>query len=209
MRSRLNVFAARCDAPRVNAPRIARSIALATLATVAVSASGCSAVQRRSNLPVTVTLDDVTFRTMTEAGDKVSAGEAPHADGHNDMHLTAHVQGNITALILTICDDLGNHTGTQWDTIVGQDPIPDGFLNHLGAETWVLGVVGADGHMLNRDDGLLPETAFSAGSTIQLFASMREAVQPGRFVCLTALRSDGAPVTARTELRGASEATVN
>jgi hypothetical protein len=140
----------------------------------------------------------------------VSAGEAPHPDGHPDIHLTAHVQGDIRAFILTLCDDLGHHTGTQWDTIVGEDPIPDGFLHHLGTETWVLGVVGGPEHrMLNRADGFMPETSFPAGSVVQLYAGMRETVQPGHFFCLTALPANGQPVTARVELTGNSEAQVN
>ena len=160
--------------------------------------------QRRSNLPVTVALDNAAFDHLTEGGDKVSAGDAPHPDGHPDAHFTAHVQGAITALILTICEDEGNNTGTQWDTIVGQDPIPEGFMHHLGAETWVLGVVGPDGHMLNRDDGIMPETDFHAGSTIQLYVGMRETLQPGRTMCLTALRANGPPVVTHAELTAES-----
>jgi hypothetical protein len=187
----------------VNASRIFRTSILVGLTALGF---GCSAIQRRNNLPVQVALNDANFQRLTNDGDKVSVGEAPRPDGHADIHLTARVQGDIRAFILTLCDDLGHHTGTQWDTIVGQDPIPDGFLNHLGADTWVLGVVGGpENRLLNRSDGFMPETAFAAGSTIQLYAAMREAVQPGHFFCLTALPANGEPVTARTELTGSVE----
>lgn len=171
----------------------------------AISLVDCAALQHRTNLPVTVTIDEASFNHMTDAGDKVSAGDAPRPDGHPDAHFTAHVQGLVSALILTVCDDLGTHTGTQWDTIVGQDPVPEGFMHHVGAETWVLGVVLSDGRMLNRGDGLIPETDFPAGTTLQLFASVRDALQPGRFLCLTALRPNGPPVSGRVELRGVQD----
>ena len=179
----------------MNATRTIAAIALITSAT-----SGCGAFQRRSNVPVTVALEDASFDHLTEAGDKVSAGDAARPDGHPDAHFTAHIQGSVTALILTICDDLRHNESTQWDTVVGQDPFPDGFLNHVGADTWVLGVVGPDGRMINREDGMIPETDFRTGTTVQLFAGVRETLQPGRYICLTALRSDGPPVTARAEI---------
>jgi hypothetical protein len=180
----------------------ARTIRLLATTALLTGSLSCAAVQRRSNVPVTVSIDPAQFEHLTDAGDKVSAGDNPRPDGRPDAHFTAHVQGTISGLILTICDDLGNHTGTQWDTIVGQDPIPEGFMNHLGAETWVLGVVGPGGGMLNNSDGMMPETDFPPNTTLQLFAAMRDTVQPGRFVCLTALRPNGAPVSARAEIRG-------
>ncbi len=56
---------------------------------------------------------------------------------------------------------------------------------------------------------MIPETDFQAGTTLQLFVSMRDTVQPGRFVCLTALRPNGAPVSARAELRGRTQGGVD
>ncbi|MEI8258133.1 MAG: hypothetical protein WCJ30_20845, partial [Deltaproteobacteria bacterium] len=106
----------------MNLPRNS-SVLVAALALAGASTTtiGCAALQRRSNLPVTVAIDDVSVDRMTQAGDKVSPGDAPRPDGHPDAHFTAHVQGRVSALILTVCDDLGTHTGTQWDTVVGQD----------------------------------------------------------------------------------------
>lgn len=147
-----------------------------------------------------VTLEPATVETLARE-DRVTAGDAPVPDGRPDAVFTAHVRGRISGLILTVCDDLGTHTSAQWDTIVGQQPLPPGFVHRLGTQTWVLGVVDPQGRMLNAGDGSLPEQNFERPTTLRLYASMRESFQPGRYVCLTVLRPEGSSVRAIAELR--------
>lgn len=133
--------------------------------------------------------------------DRVGVGDSPAPDGRPDATFTAQVAGTVSGLILTVCDDVGTHTTAQWDTIVGQNPLPAGFMHRLGAATWVLGVVNSEGRLLNNGDGSLPEQTFERRTRLRLYASMTESLQPGRLVCLTVLRPDGSRSTARAELR--------
>ena len=183
----------RCHPARMNVRVIA---AVGTL----VVFDGCSALQRRPSGPPELTLDPANTETWTTV-DRVGPGDRTEPDGRPDANLVAHVRGTVRALILTVCDEDGHHTGAQWDTIVGQDTFPEGFINRFGVDTWVLGIFGPDGRMINRDDGSMPETDFPQTTTLQLYVSMREALQSGRTVCLTALRPEGAALVARAELR--------
>lgn len=140
----------------------------------------------------------------TEGGpreDRVGANDAPTPDGQPDAVFEARVSGRVSALILTVCDDQSIHTSAQWDTVVGQTPLPQGFMHRLGTSTRVLGVVGPEGRLLNNADGSLPEQNFERPTSLRLFASITEDLQPGRMVCLTVLRPDGSRSSAQAELR--------
>jgi hypothetical protein len=153
-----------------------------------------------ANEHVELTLEDATAETIAHE-DRVHAGDEPTPDGHPDAQFTAHIRGRISGLILTICDDPETPTATQWDTIRGQDPIPQGFLNHFGYQTWVLGVFDEHNQRLNRGDGSLPETTFSQSTTLHLFAAMRDTVVGGRSICLAALLGNRIVARASAELR--------
>ncbi len=149
---------------------------------------------------------EVTFQTADAdqfgREDRVSAGHAPTPDGHPDAALTIQVRGRVNGFVLTICEDTSTNTGTQWDTVVGQNPLPEGFQHRLGADTWVLGVVDARGRLLNNADGSFPDMTFERMTTLRLFASLRDTLLPGRLLCLTVLRPEGVPARASAELRG-------
>jgi hypothetical protein len=131
----------------------------------------------------------------------VSIHDSPTPDGSPDAVFHATVNGRVSALILTVCDDLGHHSSAHWDTIVGQSPLPAGFMYRVGANTRVLGVVTPDGQLLNNADGTLPLRDFLRPTQLTLFASDSEMLQPGRYICLTALGPDGSAVVSRAELR--------
>jgi hypothetical protein len=178
-------------------------LAAALLTHCGRGAGGGAASQTSSGsagTPVEVTLEPASVETLAQE-DRVSASDNPAPDGRPDARFTAQIRGRVAGLILTICDDLGTHASTQWDTVVGQDALPPGFVHRLGTETWVLGVVDPQGRLLNNGDGSLPEQNFERPTTLRLYASMREALQPGRMVCLTVLRPEGDPVRATAELR--------
>ena len=147
-----------------------------------------------------IALDNANLATAVQ-DDKVGR-DAPEPDHHPDLHLVAHVGGEISALILTICEDATTQTGTQWDTIVGQDPIPDGFEYRRGEQTGVLGVFDEHGQRLNCSNGSLPTMAFAPNSVLNLYVAMRDTVVAGRSVCLTAVQPNGALAHATAELQG-------
>jgi hypothetical protein len=79
-------------------------------------------------------------------------------DGARDYVFETSIAGPIQALVLVTTDvDGATCCGQQWDTLVGDEPIPAtiGSTYQQGAQTWVLGVE-VDGALLNADDGSLP-----------------------------------------------------
>jgi hypothetical protein len=77
--------------------------------------------------------------------DMVGAGDsAVHPDGQPEGTFAAQLEGPIDGLILVTTDAGGAPCcGQQWDTVVGQDPLPhigSGF-DGVGQSTWVLGVM--------------------------------------------------------------------
>ena len=62
-------------------------------------------------------------------------------DGQPDGEFTAIANGAFDAFILVTTNLVGDPSfGQQWDTLVGQDPIPPGFSFTIGGQTWILGV---------------------------------------------------------------------
>jgi len=85
--------------------------------------------------------------------DMVGKGDsAVHPDGEPDGTLAASLEGPIDGLILVTTDASGAPCcRQQWDTVVGQDPLPhigSGF-DGTGDSTWVLGVM--EKNMLRND----------------------------------------------------------
>ncbi len=77
--------------------------------------------------------------------DMVGAGDsAVHPDGQPEGTFAASLEGPIDGLILVTTDASGAPCcGQQWDTLVGQDPLPHigSAFNGVGESTWVLGVM--------------------------------------------------------------------
>jgi len=91
--------------------------------------------------------------------DRVGEGDAAlDGGGYDDGAFDLEVDGPLDALILLV-DVPGNPEGA-WDTIVGSAPFPQNVSSSSyytrGSDTWVLGVAGASGTLLNRADGTLP-----------------------------------------------------
>jgi hypothetical protein len=82
-------------------------------------------------------------------------GIAP--DGNVDGVFRATLHGPILNLRLVTADDSGQaEFGQEYDTLVGDEPIPPEFGSYYeqGAETWVLGVAeGGASTLLNASDG--------------------------------------------------------
>jgi hypothetical protein len=88
--------------------------------------------------------------------DMVGAGDqAVHPDGQPEGTFAASLEGPIDGLILVTTDAAGAPCcGQQWDTIVGQDPLPhigSGF-DGAGSSTWILGVLEKN-HLVNDATG--------------------------------------------------------
>src|SRR5690349_15423236 len=101
-----------------------------SVAAVVVGCSGsqAAATGESSTRPTNyVRLQPATVEGLV-GDDRVSAGDLPTPDGRRDAVFSVQVRGPIANLILTVCDDIGTHTSTQWDTIVGQDPMPHRFI---------------------------------------------------------------------------------
>jgi hypothetical protein len=102
--------------------------------------------------------------------DRVQPGDQGLApDGQPDGELSATGAGAFDALILVTVDANGKPAfGQQWDTLVGQDPIPQGYAFQTGAQTWILGV-WENGVRANDNQGRI---ALPAGPhTLALFAA--------------------------------------
>jgi hypothetical protein len=181
------------------------AVALSCAGSQSGAASGASGAGSSGGAATgTVTLEGGRYDQLTTE-DRVGTGDRPEPDGQNDVRLAATVSGRVSALILTVCQGEGSPTSAQWDTIVGQEPIPQGFLHRLGVQTWVLGVVDARGRMLNRDNGSLPELGFDRPTQLRLYASTREELTPPRTMCLTVVRPDGSMQWATAEVRAPPE----
>jgi hypothetical protein len=106
--------------------------------------------------------------------DRVGYGDANLTpDGQADYVIDTVVRGPVTALILLGEDSPGvwdRLRGAEWDTIVGDTPLPPGLPNPetVGRDTDVVGVYEGD-RLLNAADGSL---SLPAGShALRLYAS--------------------------------------
>ena len=120
-------------------------------------------------------------------------------DGVADGVFELEVSGPLAALAVITTDAAGAPSGgQQWDTLVGETPLPDEIGTHyeLGRETWVLGVE-EDGDTLNREDGSLG--GVDAGEhRLRLFASSAPEIPigtPGFFFRVLAWTEDGTVLT--------------
>jgi hypothetical protein len=100
------------------------------------------------SISVTMSPGIVIVWHLLGAFDMVGKGDsAVHPDGEPDGTLAASLDGPIDGLILVTTDPSGAPCcHQQWDTIVGQDPLPhigSGF-DGAGESTWVLGVMEKD-----------------------------------------------------------------
>jgi hypothetical protein len=125
-----------------------------------------------------------------DGDDKVGKLVAPGTDGQPDHVFKATVQGDIHALILTVCTG-GKHSISQWDTLATKDPAPPAFHWKDGTATWLLGVEDAEGKSLNAADGRLSKTSFADAAPLSLFAADNGFLTKGAKLCLTALGHDG------------------
>jgi hypothetical protein len=104
-------------------------------------------VGQASPMGVTVTISPgIVIVTHLPVGfDMVGRGDsAVHPDGEAEGTFAASLEGPIDGLILVTTDPDGKPCcGQQWDTLVGDDPLPhigSGF-DGAGSSTWVLGVM--------------------------------------------------------------------
>jgi hypothetical protein len=127
--------------------------------------------------------------TTTESGDHVGRSTQLRADGAPDHVFTARVSGQVGGFIMTVCEN-GRHTISQWDTLVGATPAPEGFHWRQGGATWALGVVDAAGTLLNQSDGSFGLRTFDQPTEIRLHAAQNGRLRSGRTICLAVLGQD-------------------
>lgn len=139
---------------------------------VVVFASGCGASSRE---PTPSLCDSGEWRLELAddslALDLVGSSGDTVPDGAGDFVFETSIAGPIQALVLVTTDvDGATCCGQQWDTIVGDEPIPAtiGSTYQQGSQTWVLGVE-VDGVLLNTADGSLPSIDAEC-STVRLVA---------------------------------------
>ena len=117
---------------------------LACLVTILRFTPGCAAT-----LPPPQTHPRIAIVWRMPIGlDMVGKGDsAIYPDGEPDATIAAQLEGPIDGLVLVTTDSSGTPSGhQQWDTVVGQDPLPPigGGFDGVGGDTWVLGVMEKD-----------------------------------------------------------------
>jgi hypothetical protein len=126
--------------------------------------------------------------------DRLSPNDAPLVpDGARDYAFRVRLAGEVAALALIASDAHGNpSTAEQWDTIVGDTPIP--AVLHvpfkLGAETASLAVVDAGGTLLNPSV-TMPLRVFHDELVTIYAADPWGFFREGRAFTLLVLRPDG------------------
>ena len=136
-----------------------------------------------------VSEDEATFEF--DAGDEVGAGDgAIGADGAPDNTIEVTLEGEVAEILVTACPD-GQPSGSQWDTFVGDEAIPDGFVYTVGSQTWVAGVARASGALINRDNGDIAVQSFDEPTRITLYLQNDGSIQPGAQLCVVTFDSSG------------------
>lgn len=123
-----------------------------------------------------VALHDLNMAAPMGQADRVAPGDlGVGADGACDLAFDLQLTGRVRQLALVSVDEDGNPNGSlQWDTIVGEDPVPSEVspVFPFGAWTWALGVFTSydDTFGLNPD-GVLMEDRNLWTRTVRLFGA--------------------------------------
>ena len=83
---------------------------------------------------------------------------------------------------MTVCEG-GRHTISQWDTLAGETPAPEGFHWRRGAKTWALGVTDGSGAVLNSEDGSFSVRTFDQPTALKLHAAQNSFLRSGSDIC--------------------------
>jgi hypothetical protein len=144
--------------------------------------------------------NDLPFIVNPTGGDRVGPGDQVTADGQPDIELTATVQGVVSGIILSVCDEGGRPSVSHWDTYTGEAMLPAGFAWTAGKQTWVLGVSDGAGTLLNAGDGSFAAIELATPTPLTLSAANPGGVGSGTLLCIWVMRPDGTAARASTRI---------
>jgi hypothetical protein len=145
--------------------------------------------------------DTASFRFSSD--DRVGASDdAIGTDGQPDNLLDVTFDGVVADVIVTVCSADGTPSSSHWDTVTGDDPMPDGFEFDIGSQTWVVGVSRAAGAVLNGDDGDLDPIDLEEPTRMTLYMQNDGSIETDAQLCVFAIRPDGSQDEQRFTIRG-------